>query len=51
MRPDPKAAAFFTDWVDRLWDLIEMRNNFEKPEHKQRIRDIIMRARRFYSIF
>lgn len=48
-RPDPKAAALFVEWIDRLWDLVETRNNFEKPEHKQRVREIVMRARKFYS--
>jgi len=49
MRADPEAAAFFTGWIDRLWDLVEMRNRFEKPGHKEQVRALLMKARSFYA--
>jgi hypothetical protein len=49
MRPDRDDARFFVTWIDRLADLLELRNNFEKPEHKRRVRDLMNRARAFYA--
>jgi Tol biopolymer transport system component len=49
MDPMPESAAFFVNWIDRLWDLIEMRNNFEKSYQKQQVRKLVMQARDFYS--
>jgi hypothetical protein len=43
-----ESAAFFVNWIDRLWDVVEMRNNFEKPSQKEELRKLIMRARDFY---
>lgn len=48
MRPKAEDARFFVRWVDRLEDLIELRNNFEKPEHKRQALDLIARARKLY---
>jgi TolB protein len=49
MDPMPDAAARFVDWIDRLTDLVEMRNNFERPEQKEEVLRLIRRARDFYA--
>ncbi len=42
-------ARLFVDWIDRLWDLVEMRNNFENPRQKEEVRKLIFQAREFYA--
>jgi TolB protein len=49
MEASPESAAKFVDWIDRLTQLVEMRNNFEKPEQKQEVLRIIRSGREFYS--
>jgi hypothetical protein len=36
-------------WVDRLWDLLEERNNFGPGGNRQRARQIFTRAREHYQ--
>lgn len=49
MDPMPEAAAKFVDWIDRLTDLVEMRNNFERPAQKEEVLRLIRRGREFYA--
>jgi len=49
MQPSPKDARLFVDWIDRLWDLIEMRNNFQNSNQKEEVRKLIFQAREFYA--
>lgn len=49
MTPDPAAAAMFLAWIDRLSDLIEKRNNFQAPQHKEEVRKLLRQARAFYQ--
>ena len=48
MRPRAADARFFVEWIDRLWDLIELRNNFAKPEHRRQVKVMVDRARAVY---
>jgi hypothetical protein len=49
MQPLPADAALFVDWIDRLWDLVELRDNFESPSQKEQVRELVMKAREFYA--
>jgi TolB protein len=49
MEPVAADASLFVDWIDRLWDLIEMRNNFQNPNQKEEVRKLVFRAREFYA--
>lgn len=49
MEPMPEAAAKFVDWIDRLTNLVEMRNNFETPQQREEVLRLIRRGRDFYA--
>jgi TolB protein len=49
MEPMAESAAKFVDWIDRLTDLVELRNNFETPQQKQEVLRLIQSGRDFYS--
>jgi hypothetical protein len=49
MQPSPQDARLFVDWIDRLWDMIEMRNNFQNSNQKKEVRKLIFQAREFYA--
>jgi hypothetical protein len=49
MEPMAEAAGKFVDWIDRLTDLVELRNNFENPKQKEEVLGLIRSGRDFYS--
>jgi len=49
MKPMPEPATKFVQWIDRLTQLVEMRNNFEKPEQKEQVLQLLRRGREFYD--
>ena len=49
MKPAAATAQLFVDWIDRLWDLIEMRENFENPRQREEVKKLIFEARQFYA--
>ena len=47
--PVDLSARLMLDWVDRLNDLILKRNNFERPEQKEEVLQLVRRAREYYA--
>jgi len=49
MKPVAESAARFVVWIDRLIQLVEMRNNFEHLAQKNQTMQLLRRGRAFYA--
>jgi len=49
MQPLRNDAELFVTWIDRLWDLIELRNNFASTSQKETVRTLVQKARKYYA--